>query len=43
MDVDMLGIMGGHKRFSGEFAADLTAGRVLPRGLLISLLEAFAN
>jgi hypothetical protein len=48
MDVDMLGIMGGHKRISEEFAAlftraGLTARRVLPRGLPISLLEAFAN
>jgi hypothetical protein len=43
MDVDMLAIMGGHKRISEEFAADLTAGRVLPQGSRISLLEAFSN
>jgi len=48
MDVNMLVITGGHERISDEFAAHfthagLTAGRVLPRGLPISLLEAFAD
>lgn len=48
ININTLGIMGGHERISEEFAAlfiraGLTAGRVLPRGLRISRLEAFAN
>lgn len=47
MDVNMLVVTGGRERTADEFAAlfaraDLVAGRILPAGSRISIIEAFA-